>query len=105
MNILLGSIKNHQQVNEFLQSQRQTMIYSGVFNGINHAREFVYRYDGQSNGYSVKMTASGAGKRAQVEIVKIGQYSGNESVIMIKYQKHLIIDMHFPIAIIDIKND
>ena len=65
------------------------MIYSDVFNGIKDARKFAKRYDGQTNGFSVKMTASGIGKRAQVEIVKTRDFFEHEKFKFNCYQHEI----------------
>ena len=65
------------------------MIYSGVFNGISDARYFVHKYDGQRNGYSVKMTARGIGKRALVDIMKTRDYFEHQLSKFNKYQQEI----------------
>jgi hypothetical protein len=65
------------------------MIYVGKFNGIAHARNFSSKYEGQRKCYSVKMTPSGIGQRAQVTIEKTKVYFEYELSKFTKYKKEV----------------
>ena len=61
--------------NNTSNSDEKTMVYTGGFSGIQHARNFASKH-GSSGGYNSKektsatWTPSGTGKRAKVTIVK-----------------------------------
>jgi hypothetical protein len=71
-----ANIANHPLVQEFFRSERQVMLYKGVFTGISHARNFIQKYQGQGlvDNYSADMTANGSGKNAYVQITKTRTY-------------------------------
>jgi hypothetical protein len=73
-------------VNDFLQSERQKMTYIN-FNGIDHARNFAKKHKGHKKGYSILITPSGAGRKAQVIIEKTKQYMESELYKVNKYQE------------------
>jgi len=77
-----GSIPNHPLVEAFLRSENQKLAYSGTpdrpINGASHADNFINRYEGSQDGYSVVMEYTGVGSRIVIHIQKTRDYFEKE---------------------------
>ena len=63
--------RGYEDIENFLRSTRESMVFSGFVN-IHEARTFARQLEsmGSSNGFSVRVTASGSGRSSRLEIDK-----------------------------------
>lgn len=73
------------QVEAFLHSDETRMVLIGIFTGINQARRFAMQHRGLKNGFSTIMAEGGAGRGAQVEIIKTKEYFESKRANLCKY--------------------
>lgn len=79
-------LPDYPTVQDFLHSDEVRMVLTGVFNGIQQARKFAMEHKGLKNGFSTNMIESGAGRCAQVEIIKTSEYFDMKKSNLKKYQ-------------------
>jgi len=69
----------HREVENFLRSDQQTVLYANVFSSIHDAREFANTYGGTKPTYSVQIVPEGRGRTSFVHIIKTNAYHASRS--------------------------
>jgi len=90
----LATTPGHPQVEKFLRSNEQTMVYRNVFSSINHARNFANKYSSDTQSYSysgpklysVVIEADGRGGDAFVRLTKTKDYYQSQLKELAKYK-------------------
>jgi hypothetical protein len=74
-----AELPGHREVEKFLRSDQQTVIYTNVFSSIHDAREFASTYGGTKPTYSVQIVPEGRGRSSSVHIIKTNAYHASRS--------------------------
>jgi hypothetical protein len=74
-----AELPGHREVEKFLRSDQQTILYTNVFSSIHDAREFAHSYGGTKPTYSVQIVPEGRGRNSFVHIIKTNAYHASRS--------------------------
>lgn len=74
-----AELPGHREVEKFLRSDQQTVLYTNVFSSIHDAREFANTYGGTKPTYSVQIVPEGRGRSSFVHIIKTNAYHASRS--------------------------